>query len=50
MNKKLKTTKDVSNPYRTLSFNKVTAPVKANTEPKCSVIKAGGDLRVKGGK
>lgn len=50
MNKKLKTNKDVSNPYRTLSFNKVTAPVKANAEPKCSVIKTGGDLRSKGGK
>ena len=50
MNKKLKTNKDATNPYRTFSYNKVTAPVKTVNEPKCRVIKTGGDLRTKGGK
>ena len=50
MNKKSKSTTDKSTPYRTLSLNKVTAPVKLQNEPKCSVIKASGDLRAKGAK
>lgn len=50
MNKKCKNPIDKSAPYRNLGLNKITAPVKAENEPKCRVIKTDGDLRVRGGK
>lgn len=50
MNKNSKNTKDASNPYRSFSFDKITAPTKAQNEPKSRVIKANYDLRTKGGK
>lgn len=50
MNKKTKTNIDKSAPYRNLGLGKITAPVKAQNEPKCRVIKTDGDLRVRGGK
>ena len=50
MNKKSKNTIDRSAPYRNLGMNKITAPVKAENEPKCRVIKSDGDLRVRGDK
>ena len=49
MNKKNKAT-DYSTPYRTLGLNRVTAPKKAQDEPKGRVIKSEGDLRVRGSK
>ena len=50
MNKKSTNTADLSAPSRNLGLNKVSAPVKPQNEPKCSVIKTTGDLRVRGGK
>ena len=50
MNKKSKHLIDKSVPYRTLGLNKITAPVKAQNEPKSRTIQTDGDLRVKGGK
>ena len=50
MNKKLKSTNGASNPYRTFSLTKVTAPVKTQNDPKCHVIKSNSDLRCRGGK
>lgn len=50
MNRKCKTPIDKSTPYRTFGLNKITAPVKAQDEPKSRIIKTDGDLRVKGGK
>jgi hypothetical protein len=50
MNKKLKNTIETTNPYRSMSFNKINAPLKVTDEPKCRVIKSSSDLRSKGGK
>ena len=50
MNKKSNNTVDKSSPYRSLGINKITAPVKAQNEPKSITIKTDGDLRVRGGK
>ena len=38
---------DKSAPYRTHSLEKIAAPTKAKSEPKCSKITKGGDLRGK---
>ena len=50
MNKKSKNTTDASSPYRTMSLEKIVAPIKANNSPKSHVIKATTDLRTRGGK
>ena len=49
MNKKNKAT-DRSAPYRTLGMSKVSAPNKAQNEPKAGVIKTNNDLRMRGNK
>lgn len=49
MNKKLKTSKDATNPYRTFGY-KIAAPIKSKAGPKATVANNGGDLRAKGGK
>ena len=49
MNKKNKAT-DYSTPYRTLGLNKVTAPKKAQDEPKSNILKSKNDLRMRGNK
>lgn len=49
MNKKNKAT-DYSTPYRTLGLNKVTAPKKAQDEPKSKILKSKSDLRMRGNK
>lgn len=43
--KKTNNTQDKSAPYRTMSVNKITAPVKLKDEPKCGKIQGKGDLR-----
>lgn len=48
--KKNKNTTDKSAPYRYFGFNRIVAPNKPNDVPKGSIIKAGCDLRDKGGK
>ena len=50
MNKKTKNVTDKTAPYRTLSFNKITAPNKTVGDPVSRVIKSDNDLRVRGGK
>ena len=50
MNKKPTIVTDKSAPYRTIGFNKITAPTKVANPPKARVIRASSDLRVKGGK
>ena len=50
MNKNTKTAADKSAPYRTLRIDKITAPTKAQGEPKSRVIKGAGDLRIGGNK
>ena len=50
MNKKLKSTTDASSPYRTMSLDKITAPIKDKNSPKSNIIKSNTDLRTRGGK
>ena len=50
MNKKNKNLTDKTAPYRSLSYNKITAPNKLVGDPSSRVIKSDNDLRVKGGK
>ena len=50
MNNKVKNAADKSAPYRSLGVNKITAPTKAQSEPKARVIKGDSDLRIGGKK
>ena len=50
MNKKSKITTDASFPYRTMSLDKIVAPIKVKNAPKSHIIKSSTDLRTKGGK
>ena len=50
MNKKSNNTTDATFPYRTMSLEKVVAPIKVKNTPKGHMIKAKTDLRTKGGK
>jgi hypothetical protein len=50
MNNKIKTVADKSAPYRSLGINKISAPTKAQNEPKARVIKGESDLRFGGKK
>lgn len=50
MNKKSKNTTDATFPYRTMSLEKVVAPIKVKNAPKGHVTKASTDLRIRGGK
>ncbi len=50
MNKKSKNTTDASFPYRTMSFEKIVAPIKMKVVPKGKIIKSNTDLRTRGGK
>ena len=43
----MKKTTEQKNPYRNLSFDKIAAPQKAANQPKSSVRKSEGDLRIK---
>lgn len=50
MNKKSQNKTDATLPYRTMSLDKIVAPIKVKNAPKSIVIKSSTDLRTKGGK